>query len=211
MPGSGQDLIIQIQGTQTLPTESSQKRGKRCIFWKSYAWSLESWRDTWKVPELRWRHQEQLPKRGEDWAESWLKRMSALWGSELRLGQSSNLTAFLCHELQFLQLAYMLLFPILQHGIPRALIHQLFFLYSRFFLYAFKILMCNKRTQHFSLISSVQSLSRVRLFVTPWIAARQASLSITNSRSSLQLMSIESVMPSSYLILCKNHNFSIYS
>ena len=50
--------------------------------------------------------------------------------------------------------------------------------------------------------SSVQSLSRVRLFVTPWIAARQASLSITNSRSSLRLTSIKSVMPSSHLILC---------
>ena len=49
--------------------------------------------------------------------------------------------------------------------------------------------------------SSVQSLSRVRLFATPWIAARQASLSITNSRSSRKLMSIESVMPSSHLIL----------
>ena len=49
---------------------------------------------------------------------------------------------------------------------------------------------------------SVQSLSHVRLFATPWIAARQASLSITNSRSSLRLMSIESVMPSSHLILC---------
>ena len=51
--------------------------------------------------------------------------------------------------------------------------------------------------------SSVQSLSRVRLFATPWIAARQASLSITNSRSSLRLMSIKSVMPSSHLILCR--------
>ena len=50
--------------------------------------------------------------------------------------------------------------------------------------------------------SSVQSLSRVRLFVTPWIAACQASLSITNSQSSLRLTSIESVMPSCYLILC---------
>ena len=50
---------------------------------------------------------------------------------------------------------------------------------------------------------SVQSLSRVQLFVTPWIAAHQASLSITNSRSSLRLMSIESVMPSSHLILCR--------
>ena len=50
--------------------------------------------------------------------------------------------------------------------------------------------------------SSVQ-FSRVRLFATPWIAARQASLSITNSRSSLRLTSIESVMPSSHLILCR--------
>jgi len=50
--------------------------------------------------------------------------------------------------------------------------------------------------------SSFQSLSRVRRFVTPWIAARQASLSITNSWGSLRLMSIESVMPSSHLILC---------
>ena len=50
--------------------------------------------------------------------------------------------------------------------------------------------------------SSVQLLSCVRLFATPWITARQASLSITNSRSSLKLMSIELVMPSSHLILC---------
>ena len=50
--------------------------------------------------------------------------------------------------------------------------------------------------------SSVQSLSRVRLFATPWTAAHQASLSITNSRSSLRLTSIELVMPSSHLILC---------
>ena len=51
-------------------------------------------------------------------------------------------------------------------------------------------------------ISSVQSLSRVQLFVTPWTAARQTSLSITNSWSSLKLMSIEWVMPSSHLIFC---------
>ena len=50
--------------------------------------------------------------------------------------------------------------------------------------------------------NSVQSLSHVWLFETPWIATRQASLSITNSRSSIKLMSIESVMPSSHLILC---------
>ena len=51
--------------------------------------------------------------------------------------------------------------------------------------------------------NSVQSLSHVWLFATPWISAHQASLSITNSRSSLKLMSTESVMPSSHLILCR--------
>ena len=48
-----------------------------------------------------------------------------------------------------------------------------------------------------------QSLSHVRLFVTPWTAARQASLSITNSWSILKLMSVESVMPSNHLIICR--------
>ena len=52
------------------------------------------------------------------------------------------------------------------------------------------------------LYNSVQSLSHRQLFVTPWTAARQASLSITNCRSLLELMSIESVMPSNHLILC---------
>ena len=51
--------------------------------------------------------------------------------------------------------------------------------------------------------SSVQSLSCVRLFMTPWTAAHQASLSITNSRSLFKLMPIESVMPSNHLILCR--------
>ena len=51
--------------------------------------------------------------------------------------------------------------------------------------------------------SSVQSLSHVRLLATPWTVACQASLSITNSRSLLKLMSIESVMPSNHLILCR--------
>src|SRR5574341_1253834 len=57
--------------------------------------------------------------------------------------------------------------------------------------------------------SSVQLLNCVQLFVTPWIAAHQASLSITNSQSVLKLMSIESVMPSSHLILC--HPFLLLS
>ena len=51
--------------------------------------------------------------------------------------------------------------------------------------------------------SSLQSLSRVRLFATPWIAAHQVSLSITNSRSSPKLMCIESVTPFNHLILCR--------
>ena len=68
----------------------------------------------------------------------------------------------------------------------------------------FEVLACeHRRGNGFrGLFSSVQSLSRVRLFATPWIPARQPSLSITISRSSLKLMSIESVMPSSHLILC---------
>ena len=56
-------------------------------------------------------------------------------------------------------------------------------------------------TLKFSGSGSVQSLSCVRLFTTPWTTARQVSLSITNSRSSLKLISIESAMPSNYLIL----------
>ena len=55
----------------------------------------------------------------------------------------------------------------------------------------------------YRIFSSVQSLSCVRLFSTPWIAERQASLSITNSWSSLRLTSIESVMPSSHLIVSR--------
>ena len=58
-------------------------------------------------------------------------------------------------------------------------------------------------SRSFSEFSSVQLLSHVQLFATPWIAARQASLSITNSQSLLKLMSIESVMPSNHLILCR--------
>ena len=56
---------------------------------------------------------------------------------------------------------------------------------------------------YYYLFSSGQLLSRVWLFATPWTAARQASLSITNSRSLLKLMSTELVMPSNYLILCR--------
>ena len=60
-----------------------------------------------------------------------------------------------------------------------------------------------KRIRSVSQFSSVQSLSHVWLFATPWIAAHQASLSITNSQSPPKLMSIELVIPSSHLILCR--------
>ena len=59
-----------------------------------------------------------------------------------------------------------------------------------------------RETDNTIIFSSVQLLSRVSLFTTPWITARQAFLSITNSQSSPKLMCIESVMPSSHLILC---------
>ena len=56
---------------------------------------------------------------------------------------------------------------------------------------------------NFLLFSSIQLLTRVGLFATPWTAACQASLSITNSQSLLKLMSMELVMPSNHLILCR--------
>ena len=70
------------------------------------------------------------------------------------------------------------------------------------------ILPCQEITEHQVLknsfpLSSVQSLSRVRLLATPWTAACQACLCTTNSRSSLKLMSIELVMPSIHLLLCR--------
>ena len=62
--------------------------------------------------------------------------------------------------------------------------------------------LCGGSHYTYCLSQSVQSLSCVRRFATPWTAARQASLSITNSQNLLKLMSIESVMPSNHLILC---------
>ena len=74
---------------------------------------------------------------------------------------------------------------------------------TREYLIKFLSIFANKgpSSQSYGFASLVQLLSRVQLFATPWIAARQASLSITNSWSLLKLMSIESVMPSSHLIL----------
>ena len=74
-------------------------------------------------------------------------------------------------------------------------------MYHIFFIY-FSI---NGHLGCFHVFISVQSLSHVRLFATPWNTARQASLSITNSWSLLKVMSIELVMPSNHLILCHPH------
>ena len=68
-----------------------------------------------------------------------------------------------------------------------------------------------KRKEAITKISSVQSFSCIWLFATPWTTARQASLSITNSRSLLKLISIESVMPSNHLILCHPLYFCLQS
>ena len=82
--------------------------------------------------------------------------------------------------------------------------HTQTYMYVREMRWAKLHKLCVKDTCAYLVTSSVQSLSRVRLFATPWIQARQASLSFTNSLSSLRLMSIESVMPSSHLILCRS-------
>ena len=85
------------------------------------------------------------------------------------------------------------------------LILRTLFRCSKFWLFAKYILAVSKVDTGHNLhiqLSSVQSLSCVWLFATPWIAARQASLSITNSWSSLKLKSVESAMPSSHLTLC---------
>ena len=75
--------------------------------------------------------------------------------------------------------------------------------YLKYNMLSFIMVMTKRWKYHGSIqFSSVQLLSHVRLSVTPWTAACQASLFITNSRSSLKPMSIESVMPSNHLILC---------
>ena len=90
-----------------------------------------------------------------------------------------------------------LILPVHEHGMSLHLCH-LWFLSSSFYSF-----LCAGLLPPWGGFSSVQSLSRVRLFATPWTAARQASRSITNSWSSPKLMSIELVMPSNHLILCR--------
>ena len=110
-------------------------------------------------------------------------------------GNNQNLYLLICLKIEYL---------VKLGGFPKPHINIVYLpehsLYSKiwrvFNFWAFR------RFYHRHEFSSVQSFSRVRLFATPWTAACQASLSITNSRSSLKLMSIKLVMPSSHLILC---------
>ena len=102
---------------------------------------------------------------------------------------SNNL--ILCHPLLHLRS----IFPTLRVYSNELTIH---IRWPKYWSFGFSISPSNESDQ----IRSDQSLSHVRIFVTPWTIACQASLSITNSRSSLRLMSIESVMPSSHLTLC---------
>ena len=83
-------------------------------------------------------------------------------------------------------------------SVPMIVVPSLFLLFSHRWVWLFGFLKALLRY-----FSSVQSLSHVQLFATPWTAAHQASLSITNSWSLLKLMPIESVMPSNHLILCQ--------
>ena len=132
---------------------------------------------------------------------------------------SSTKLVFICQFcLFFLQAVSLILScdnPILHEPIlvifPPSLISPLA-IFHQFFPFIFCLFLTSDCTCNISLpalspyiiqFSSVQFLGRVQLFAIPWIAACQASLSITNSRSSLRLTSIESVMPSSHLILCR--------
>ena len=94
------------------------------------------------------------------------------------------------------------------HNLLESFVH--FWMLALEFLLCYQTVLKQEDSQAFisylhlwdNLVLTVQSLSHVRLFATPWTTARQASLSITNSQSLLKLMSIESMMPSNHLILC---------
>ena len=93
----------------------------------------------------------------------------------------------------------MFCYPLLQ----ALILHQIVILWKCSTWRIIQSTLCLPRLMHFQFTQSVQSLSRVRLFVTPWTAACQVSLSITNSWSPPKPMPIESVMPSSHLTLCR--------
>ena len=109
--------------------------------------------------------------------------------------------SFLCCPQYFQENLFWCIFLVSLYSMQNVLETFHFFLHSYLYFCICFSIRCLIHL-HILQFSSVQSLSHVRLFATPWIAACEASLSITNSWSSPKLMSIESVMPSSHLILC---------
>ena len=130
----------------------------------------------------------------------------ALWNSIWQDRGDLSIATCFYHRFQLRgltlqQLCRLWPFPMLSPSAWKILILHFLLKYS--YLQCCANLCCTAKWLSCAHIRSDQSLSRVRLFTTPWIAARQASLSITNSWSSLRLTSIEPVMPSSHLILCR--------
>ena len=113
------------------------------------------------------------------------------------------------HQLQLLVISKSLVFhggfiplPIYQLTVPS--VYKLLKLnFLVYILYHIHFLLYSYLPHSLCIFSSVQSLSCVRLFITPWTTAWQTSLSITNSQNLLKLISVESVMPSNHLILCR--------
>ena len=134
-----------------------------------------------------------MKKCSKMYLRSWILRA---WGCSLNMGEKGSQERFQGFCVTF----YILLIHYLRKMYPSP---------SKFQVLEGSLVVCLKKSSHPLMMvsthtpfSSVQSLSRVRLLATPWITAQQASLPITNSRSLRKLLSIESVMPSSHLILC---------
>ena len=127
-------------------------------------------------------------------------RWPKYWSFSFSISSSNEYSGLISFRMDWLDLLAVqrTLKNLLQHHSSKASIlwHSAFFIvqFSHPYMTTWKSIALTE-------FSSAQPLSRVQLFVTPWIAARQASLFITISRSSLRLMSIKSVMPSSHLIL----------
>ena len=140
------------------------------------------------------------------WVSS-LHQVTKNWSFSINISPSNKHSGLICFRMDCLDLLVVqgTLKSLFQHHNSKTLILRCsaFFIVQLSYPYMTtgKTIALTRWT--FVQFSSVQSLSRVQLFATPWIAARQAFLSITNSRSSLRLTSIESVIPSSHLILCR--------
>ena len=125
------------------------------------------------------------------------------------LGRLSPLLAWI--KVTYLRWGRLSLFSASAQTIPYSLYIEILLIWLVWILFSWRVKLlkaAKSLTCSELLYRSVQSLRCVRLFGTPWTAARQASLSITNSQSLLKLMSIESVMPSNHLILCRQSFFS---